>query len=297
LSNPSVIKPTLAVLGANLIFAANFSIVQFLTPNFMGSFGLNLMRVFVATSLFWLIALFRKSKDSLAFKKEHLGRFLLCALTGIAINQLLFVKGLTLTSTIHASLLILFTPIAITVMAFFLLKEKLTIFSIAGLVAGIIGALLLVSEKENIRTGTNLILGDVFIILNAISYAFYFVLVRKLMAHYSPIHVLRWVFTFGTIMILPFGWQQFAAIQWSTFGWDVWKGCIFVTVGATFMAYLLNIFSLQQLGAAKTGSYIYTQPIFAAIIGVFILHEEPSFVKLLAAIFIFLGVYLVNKKK
>ncbi len=263
----------------------------------MGPFGLNLMRVFVATSLFWLIALFQKSKDSIGIKKEHLGRFLLCALTGIAINQLLFVKGLTLTSTIHASLLILFTPIAITVMAFFLLKEKLTIFSIAGLTAGIIGALLLVSEKENKRIGTNLILGDILIILNAISYALYFVLVRRLMAHYSPLQVMRWVFTFGTIMILPFGWQQFAAIQWSTFNVDVWKGCLFVTVGATFMAYLLNIFSLQKLGAARTGSFIYTQPIFAAIIGVFILHEEPSFVKLLAAIFIFLGVYLVNKKK
>ncbi len=263
----------------------------------MGPFGLNLMRVFVATSLFWLIALFKKSKDSIGIKKEHLGRFLLCALTGIAINQLLFVKGLTLTSTIHASLLILFTPIAITVMAFFLLKEKLTIFSIAGLAAGIIGALLLVSEKENKRLGTNLILGDILIILNAISYALYFVLVRRLMAHYSPLQVMRWVFTFGTIMILPFGWQQFASIQWSTFNIDVWKGCLFVTVGATFMAYLLNIFSLQKLGAAKTGSFIYTQPIFAALIGVFILHEEPSYVKLLAAIFIFLGVYLVNKKK
>ena len=104
-------------------------------------------------------------------KKKHLVRFLLCGLTGVAINQTLFIKGLTMTSTIHASLLMLCTPLLITLFAFWILKEKITIAKIAGLALGISGALLLVMSKE--INGTASLNGDLFIVLNAIAYTFY----------------------------------------------------------------------------------------------------------------------------
>jgi drug/metabolite transporter (DMT)-like permease len=202
-----------------------------------------------------------------------------------------------MTYTIHASLLILTTPIIITFIAAWLLKEMLSIEKIIGLSLGVGGAALLVLMRNNTGTGRDVLTGDVLVTLNAISYAFYFVLVKPLMREYNPIHVLRWVFTFGTIMILPFGWNEFMVIPWDSFSLKDFSAIGFAVLGATFFAYLFNVYGIRHLGASVTGAYIYSQPVFAAIIALLFLHEDFNFIKLIAAVLIFTGVYLVGRKK
>jgi drug/metabolite transporter (DMT)-like permease len=142
------LKAHLAVLTANILFGINFSAVQFITQKFIQPFGLNVVRVVVSTALFWLLAVIFKS--SVKIKREHIGRFILCAITGVAINQLLFIKGLSMSLVIHASLLTLVTPIFITFIAAYLLKEKFSALKIAGLILGITGAVCCVSFKRKV---------------------------------------------------------------------------------------------------------------------------------------------------
>jgi drug/metabolite transporter (DMT)-like permease len=168
---------------------------------------------------------------------------------------------------------------------------------IAGLIIGITGAIFLITSKENSGTGANIVLGDTLITLNAISYTFYFILVKPLMTRYTPIQVLRWAFTFGTLFILPFGWTEFAEAPWASFSGIELAAIAFVVVGATFVAYLLNIYGLHHLQASATGTYIYLQPIFATGVAVLFLHEKLTAVKIIAAIMIFTGVYLVQRSK
>lgn len=283
----------MAVIGANLIFGANYSVVKHLSPALMGPFGLNLMRVSVTVFLFWTLFFIKPSVASI--KKKHVIRFILCGLTGIAINQLLFIKGLTMTSPIHASLLILATPIFITMLAVWFANEKITPFKIIGLFLGISGACLLVLQKENTTIGSNVLLGDVLCTINAISYAVYFILVKPLMKEYPPIHVIRWVFTFGTLMIIPFGLGDFLKINWSLFHPGDYLALAFVVLGATFFAYLFNIYGLSHLNPSTVGAYIYLQPVYAAIIAILFLGEQLTWQKVLAAGLIFPGVYLANR--
>ncbi len=233
-------------------------------------------------------------KTKAGIKKEHVLRFFLCGLTGVAVNQTLFIKGLTMTSTIHASLLMLSTPLLITILAFWILKEKITWTKAAGLALGIGGALLLILSKE--KAGTSSIEGDTFIILNAIAYTLFFILVKPLMNEYPPLHVIRWVFTFGFVMILPFGWIQFGAIQWPDFEWPQFASLFSIVFFGTFLAYLFNAYGLRQLGAGVTGSYIYTQPVFTSVIAVIFLNERFTLEKGLAGLMIFAGVFLVSRK-
>ena len=135
----------LAVLTANLIFGVNFSIVKYVTPALIKPFGLNVVRVLVTTALLWILHLWEKPAVSLQRKDVPL--FIACGLTGITINQLLFIKGLSITYSIHASLLMLCTPLLITITAFFFLKEKLNTGVIMGLALGIGGAALLITSK------------------------------------------------------------------------------------------------------------------------------------------------------
>ena len=287
-------KAHLAVLLTNIFFGANFSAVQYISKRGVPAFGLNVIRVGISSILFWLLILFFRQKKWI--RKEQLPRFLLCAITGVVINQLLFIKGLTLTLSIHASLLILVTPIFITFIAAWIGKEALNIFKITGLVLGIGGSIVLVLQKESTGEGSNILLGNILIILNAISYAFYFVLVKPLMKEYHPFEVIRWLFTLGFIMMLPIGWSEFSSIRWEAL--TIYDYTILATIVffATFLAYLFNLYGISKLGASITGAYIYTQPIFAAIIAVFVMHEQLTLQKVIAAALIVSGVLLVNKK-
>ena len=288
-------KAHLAVIGTNVFFAANYSLVKYISPVLVKPFALNLLRVGISLGLFWLAWLFNKQKT--VIKKEHWGRFVLCGLTGVAINQMFFIKGLTLTSTIHAALLILVTPLLISVFALWVLKEALTIFKVLGLLLGIGGSVLLVMQKEATPAAPNYLLGDLLIIINAVSYTIYFILVKPLMAQYTPLQVIRMVFTIGFFMILPFGWGELVAVDWAQFGLSHAVALGGVVLTGTFLAYIFNAFGIQHLGAGVTGAYIYTQPVFAVLIATFFLNETLTMPKLLAAICIFSGVYLVSFSK
>lgn len=289
-------KAHLALLGTNIFFAMNYTAIKYVVnEGFAKPFGLNLVRVGVSVLLLWLLFFIKPTK--VVILKKDIGRFLLCALLGITINQLLFVKGLSLTYSIHASLLMLTTPILITIMAAWLLKEKLNAFKIAGLALGIFGAVILVSSRENSGNANEVLLGDILVILNAVAYTFYFILVKPLMQRYNPIAIIRIIFTIGFFMMLPFCWHEYQQINFSGFTPQAWLAVGIITFTGTFLAYLFNIYGIKILGASMAGTYIYSQPFFAAAIAMLFLNEGFTWIKVAAAACIFAGVYLTNKKQ
>lgn len=289
-------KAHLALLGTNIFFAINYTAIKYIiNGGFIKPFGLNIIRIAVTSILLWGLYFF-STKKTIIHKKDY-GRLLLCSLTGIAINQLLFIKGLSLTYSIHASLLMLTTPILITIVAAWVLKEKITIFKLMGLVLGVTGALVLLLNKEKNGNPTDVFLGDIFIILNAISYAAYFVLVKPLMKIYDPIDIIRILFTIGFIVTLPFCYTEFREIHLEIYSVKEFILLALIIFGGTFCAYLFNIYGIKILGASVAGAYIYLQLIFATTIAIIFLGEELALYKLLAGALIFAGVYLANKQK
>jgi drug/metabolite transporter (DMT)-like permease len=288
-------KAHIAVLATNLFFAINYSFVKYISPSLVGPYALNLLRVGGSLLLFWTLWLFAKNKTGI--RREDMGRLALCGLLGVAVNQMLFIKGLTMTSAIHASLLTLCSPILITILAFWILKEKITIIKIAGLFLGIAGSIFLITGKQSTGQPKGYLTGDMFIILNAISYAIYFTLVKPLMEKYTPLQVVRWVFTFGFIMMLPIGWMQFGEISWQQFTWTNTGVLIFVVLAGTFLAYVFNAYGIRVLGPGVTSAYIYAQLLFAVMIAVLFFNEQLTFQKIGAGIMILGGVFLVSLKK
>lgn len=288
------IKAHIALLLTNLFFAINLSAAKHLTSLQLAKpFGINVVRVGVSVILFWILFLVKPVKVTI--EKQDKMRLFWCALTGIAINQLLFLKGLSLTYPIHASLLMLTTPILIVFIAAWILKEKTGLNKIAGLILGIAGAAVLVLAKAGSSPGDNVVLGDILILINAVSYTIYFIMVKPLMLKYDSVVIIRWIFTIGLMMVLPFGWTEFTAIRWIDFNSIDILCMLLVVVSGTFLAYLFNIYGIKMLGPAAAGFYIYTQPFFATAIAMIFLKEELPFYKIIAAVLIFTGVYLANK--
>lgn len=287
-------KAHTAVLAANFIFGANFSIIKYVTPSVIQPSALNILRVLITALLFWASFAIRPTKAGI--NKKDIGLFLLCAATGVAINQMLFIKGLSLTTSIHAALLMLATPIFIIFIAAWLLKEKLNAFKIAGLVLGIGGAVNLILMRDSGNLAKDVITGDILVIINAISYAVYLIVVRPLMNSYTGVHVTRWLFTIGFFIMLPFGWTDFVHTSWKAIELSHWIAIAVIVIPGTFFAYLFNIYGVQTIGPAATGAYIYTQPVFAAVIAMIFLGEAFTISKAFSAMLIFAGVYLANFK-
>lgn len=283
------------LLGTNLFFAINLGAIKYFTGNqIIRPYGINVVRIGGCVLLFWLF--FLASRDTNRIERKDILKFILCAFTALALNVMLFVKGLSYTFSIHASLLLLITPILITFIAAWVLKERITSLKIAGLLLGVSGAFILISSGKNTGSGENTLLGDMLILMSATAYTIYFILVKPLMKKYRTMEVMRWMFTFGFIMILPLGWSEFTQITWSIFGLKEYLLILFIVVPGTFLAYLFNVYGIKTLGASIAGAYIYSQPVFAVTIATLFLKEDFEQYKIIAAVLIFAGVYFANKQ-
>ena len=210
-------KAHLALLGTNILYGAGYSVAKYIMPRLIEPLGFIFIRAGAAALLFWL-SYFLGSNYRASINKKDWGVLVLGGLFGVAVNQMLFFLGLNLTMPIHASLVMMSTPLLITVAALIILRERIGRNKLIGLLLGIAGAALLMSAGRELTTaGTNTVLGDILVFFNAASYAIYLVIIKPLMQRYRPLVVIRWVFLFGFMFVLPFGWQQFADIQWQQF--------------------------------------------------------------------------------
>jgi drug/metabolite transporter (DMT)-like permease len=165
---------------------------------------------------------------------------------------------------------------------------------VAGITLGFSGAIALIIH-EGISLENDIFLGDVFIFLNAMAYGTYLVIVRPLMQRYSALTLSKWVFLFGMLMVTPFGMNQALAVSWATLPTEVWLSIAFVIVATTLVVYALNAWTLKFVKSATVGSYIYLQPVFATIVAILLEKDTFDPQKLIFALLIFCGVYLVSK--
>ena len=286
-------KAHLALLGANIFYGAGFTVAKGIMPRLIEPLGFIFIRVSVVMILFWMSFAGGKKYRS-KIEKRDWPILILGGFFGVALNQMLFFLGLNLTFPIHASLIMMSTPLLITIISIVVLKARIGWDKYMGLLLGIGGAVLLMSAGKELTITGSSALGDLLVFLNAASYAVYLVIIKPLMQRYRPIVVIRWVFFFGFLFVLPFGWPQFSAINWSLFQAVDYLSVAFIVICVTFFTYLWNIYALRHLPPSTAGAYIYLQPIFAAIISIVFTGEALPLIKVLSTILIFSGVYLVN---
>jgi drug/metabolite transporter (DMT)-like permease len=284
------VKAHLALLGANLIYGANYSLAKEVVPHWIGPSGMIVIRVCGAVVLFGLLWILKPEWP----RREDTTRFLICAVTGVAVNQLMFFEGLSLTTPIQASIILTANPVLVLLAAALIARESITWRKICGIVLGLLGALVLLVQRDSASGGTNIPLGNFFILINALSYSLYLVLVRKLMAKYRVITVMTWVFLPGLLMVAPFGIGQFSAVNWNVMPDHILYLVGFIVIGTTFLAYLLNAYALVSVSASVVSAYVYSQPFIASSIALSMGKDSlhPSFI--LAAFLVFSGVYLVS---
>lgn len=286
----------LALLLVALIYGLNYSLAKDVMPHYVQPRAFILIRAIGATFLFHLLGAFA-GRDTI--QRRHWPRLALCGLLGVAANQMFFFEGLNLTTPIQASVIMTVNPIVVMLLSALLLKTRIKAFRIVGIGLGLGGAVLLITQGQSLGSvfDQEASLGNLLVFCNASSYAAYLVVVKPLMAHYKAITVIKWVFTFGLLMVLPFAWQPIQAVQWQALPANIIGEIAFVVLGTTFLAYLLNIYALQIVSSTTVSIYIYLQPVFATMVAVLLGKDQLTLTAVLSAALIFMGVYLVSVYK
>ena len=196
----------------------------------------------------------------------------------------------------HASLIMITTPIIVLVGSLFILKTKATIRQAIGVVLGMLGAGLLISSAGTADTVSSLV-GDLFILTNAVSYALYLILAKRLLDKYHPYTVLKWVFFFGMLFVLPFGVDDLWRVDSSMLTLELYAAIAYVLIFTTLLAYLFNGYALSKIQPSTVSFYIYFQPLIASAISISMGRDSLDLMKVQAALLLFAGVYLVLTKK
>lgn len=288
----------LAVFGANLIYGINYTVAKDVMPEYLTPNGFIMVRVLGAVSMFWALSFVLKVREEID-SKDWL-RLGLAGLFGVAVNQLFFFQGLSLTTPINAAIIMTINPVMVLLIAAIILRNRITLTKTAGIVLGLSGALVLTLYKNGEWIMPNFsgdtALGDLLVLINATSYAIYLVVVKPLMAKYEPLTVVKWVFAFGLLYVLPFGFNELINFNWGSFPPFIYGEIAFVVIGTTFFAYLFNMFGLKNLSPSVVSIYIYLQPFLATLFALAWGSDSLSVSQIMAACLVFGGVYLVSKK-
>jgi drug/metabolite transporter (DMT)-like permease len=284
----------IAAIGATTIYGINHTIAKGIMPHYIQPFGFIILRVLGAAILFWLISPFgpKEKIDS----KDYV-RMIVCAFLGMGLNMLVFFKGLSLSTPINSAVLITTTPIIVLVLSAVILKEKISSRKILGIGIGLLGALGLILYGSEVRQDApNIPMGNFLIFLNSMFYGSYLVVVKALIMKYHPFTFMKWLFSLGVLICLPFGLEEFLQIEWNTLPFEAYRGIAFVILGTTFCTYLFNIFALTQLKASTLSAFVYVQPLVGIGYAIFAGQDNLTLVKIVAACFVLVGVYLASRK-
>ncbi len=290
---PEKFRGHLALLGANVCWGLMAPVAKLvMAAGIITPLVLTDCRIFGAAILFWLL--------SLCGKREHVpaGDILRLAgagMLGILFNQGCYIFGVGYTSPGEASIITTTMPMWVMVLARIILKAPITAGKAIGIILGAIGAFTLVySSLGSSLRGNNPLLGDLLVLTAQLSYALYLTLYKNFLKKYSLVTLMKWMFTFAAIAILPLSAKSIAATDWNALTPTVAAGVGYVVFMGTFVAYICMMTGQKALMPTVVGMYNYFQPIVATCVGLALGLDVFTPLKAVAVILIFAGVYLVS---
>ena len=284
------VAATYTIFGLNLIFCKDIANAEAVPPIVLFT-----LRAAGASALFWLISLFLP-RERIA--RGDMGLIVLASFTGLFVPQMTFLSAITMATPLDTGILGTLGPIFTMFFAFFFLKEPITFKKAGGVALSFAGVLLLVLNSVHAAgPASTTPMGFALLLLNSLSFALYLGAFRPLIARYSVVTFMKWMFLFSLLMALPFSVRGLLALDFGAIppkvGWEIGYLIFF----ATFVAYFLIPYGQKRIRPTLVSLYTYLQPVIAAIISVWIGMDTLSWQKILSAFLIVAGVVLVSRSR
>lgn len=257
------------------------------------------LRIGGAMILFWTVSLFGKQER---VSRKDLAILFSASLFAITLNQGSFILGVSMTSPTDASIITTSMPLWAMILAAFILKEPITWRKVMGIAFGAAGALMLIlgsrqNPDSSSTDGNTAILGDLLVLFAQLCYALYIVLYKNFVNRYSLTTIMKWMFTFSFLCMLPFSADELISTDWTSLNIPDISGLTFIVVGGTFISYMFIVVGQKRLRPTVAGMYNYIQPLVACIVAVCWGMDSFNATKVIAILLIFSGVYLVTSSR
>ena len=283
--------PHIALFAVQLFFGASAVLGKFALASFP-AFAIVGFRVGGAALAFYILQRFRGSL-ALDNRKDYL-LFALFSCFGVIANQLLFFKGLSLTTATNTSLLAVMIPVFAVSVSAAIGNDTLTWRKIIGIVLAACGVIYLINPL-NASFSSATTQGDILIILNSLSYGTYIAISKKIIGKYGALKSIAWLFLFASIINVPIGIFSLQSVNLAEISASAWLVVAALVLFPTILAYYWNAWALARVEPSVVAVYVYLQPLIGTFLAIFLLGEHFSTRLFISALLVFLGVFLVTK--
>jgi len=259
------------------------------------------MQVVFYRVLFGFIPVFLYAIYKNTIKLEHLKysfHFFIMSLFAAVIYYYGFVKGSSLLLSGIAGALSGSVPLfSFLVASIFLKEEKITKLASIGVIVGFIGIILISGVINEDIEGSNLE-GILAIVIGSLSVGASFIYAKKFI---TPLKIkaaalVTYQLGFALMILL-----LITDLEGINYIWNDFHSAIGMVLGlgllGTGVAFIGYYYLIEKLGALKASSITYIPPVVALFIGFFIVGENIKLLDFIATAFIFIGVFLINKRK
>ena len=284
--------PHLALVAVQIMFAT-WPIVGKVALRALPSSALVAFRVAGAALAFLLIGTIRGRVGRIQRRDWLL--LIASSLLGVVLNQWLFVKGLSLTTVINATLLGTTIPIFTLLVSILLRTDRASLRRVIGIALAAGGVVYLIGPGRADFSATTWF-GDLLIVTNSLCYGTYIAISKDLMTRYSALTVITWIFIVGSIATIPVGAIGVSHVALTEVRPVVWLAVAYIILVPTVGAYYLNAWALGRVPPSTVAVYIYLQPLIAFSAAPLLLGEKLSWKTIVASLLIFAGVLVVTRR-
>jgi len=273
----------LIILGA--VWGSAFMFIKISADDF-GPILLVNLRLLLAGALFLPFLL---RKKYLAHFKSHFPGILILSIFSNAFPFTMFSYASLGATSNMLGILNGTTAFMTMVVAYFWLKESISLKQMFGIILGFLGILVLVNPAN----GSATLGASGFALVGALSYSFSGVYIQKYQLNANKFVLIGWAMLFGGLLLTPLSFfnlpdqipdnNAIAALMW-------------LGIVSTGIAYLGYIRLIEQIGAVRTSTVTYLLPVFSIIWGSIFLQEKITWIIFGGFIFVMIGMYFANNK-
>ncbi len=285
-------------------WGSSFVVVKIALNEGLSPFAIATYRFLIAGGLFSIIILsgrlFRGGgRNIIRIVMKDFGNLLLLSLSGVTFFFAAQYKGIQLAGAAIAAILVcLLSPILITVLSARIFKENLTRKQIFGIGIAAAGTLVVITGGTlSLQTGQNFYLGTLILLATPVLWALYSLLGKKIMEKYDPFLVVAYVNLLGGLCLIPFSIIENSLQEILTLTLNSWIALLYLSVTCSLLGYYIWFYVLKQVGAGVTSSFLFVEPLITTLFAVTLVGEEPAPPVYVGALLIFVGVYLVTRKR
>lgn len=284
----------------NAVCGSTFALNKMLLE-YTGPFLLVALRMIIAGALLYGYYYWTNPKAA-KITKDDIWPLVQISFLGIFISFMLELWAQQYVSAGKTAFIFNLTPFITALFSYFAFNEKMTFKKLLGLTIGFIGffpILLVNPQAENVDGlfGNFLSMPELALILAVITYAYTWVLMRKLVRNdASPFMVNGVTMFFGGLMAIP-ATVLFEGAPHIT-AWGTFFGLLALLIlMGNVIFYNLYGFLLKRYTATFLSFTGFTIPFFSAIFGWFLLGETVGWDFYVSSIIVFIGLYIFYQEE